>query len=90
MFPELHNLKRGYPFLEIHALVRETCDKLQMPFLDLLDTFRGHDEKSLWVHPTDHHPNEMAHGMAAQAIERFVREKFLAAKSPDAPIPPAQ
>jgi hypothetical protein len=61
-----------------------------MPFLDLLDTFRGHDEKSLWVHPTDHHPNEAAHALAAEAIERFVREKFLATKFRDAASPPAQ
>jgi hypothetical protein len=77
MFPDLYKLKGGYPFLEVHKLVRETCHRLGVPFLDLLDTFRGHDPKTLWVHPSDHHPNEKAHAMAEEAIERFVRKEFL-------------
>ena len=77
MFPELYNLNGNYPFQEIHALVRESCERAGVPFLDLLETFRGRDAQTLWVHPTDHHPNEIAHGLAAAAIESFVREKFL-------------
>jgi hypothetical protein len=78
MFPELYRLKGGYPFLEIHALVKESCRRLGIPFLDLLDTSRGHDPESLWVHPSDHHPNEIAHALAAEGIERFLQEEFLA------------
>ena len=77
MFPELSNLKRDYPFVEVHKLVRETCGRLGIPFLDLLDTFRGHEPKSLWVHPSNHHPNEHAHALAAESIERFLRDEFL-------------
>jgi lysophospholipase L1-like esterase len=82
MFPEFYNLKRGYPFVDIHALVREACAEEKIPFLDLLDTFRGRDEATLWVHPTDHHPNETAHLLASGAIEKFVREKFLEVAKP--------
>jgi hypothetical protein len=78
MFPELYRLKGGYPFLPVHALVRETCERAGVPFLDLLDTFRGQDDASLWVHPSDHHPNERAHGLAEGAIEQFIRKTFLA------------
>jgi hypothetical protein len=74
--PELYKLKRGYPFLEVHRLVRETCLRLDIPFLDLLDTFRGREAAALWVHPSNHHPNETAHALAAEALERFVREQF--------------
>jgi hypothetical protein len=77
MFPELYNLKQGYPFLGVHKLVRETCQRLDIPFLDLMDTFRGCDSAALWVHPSDHHPNEQAHALAEKAIERFVRQEFL-------------
>src|SRR5439155_1571974 len=75
--PDLYKLKGGYPFLGIHALVKESCQRLGIPFLDLLNTFQGHDPAALWVHPSDHHPNETAHAMAAEAVERFVGEEFL-------------
>jgi hypothetical protein len=77
IFPELRQLDAGYPFAKIHALVRRTCDGLGIPVLDLLDTYRGHDAATLWVHPIDHHPNEIAHRMAAEAIEKFLIERGL-------------
>ncbi|PWU15906.1 MAG: hypothetical protein C5B50_14450 [Verrucomicrobia bacterium] len=86
MFPELSNLKGGYHFLEVLKLVRETCARLGIPFMDLLDTFGGHEPKKLWVHPSNHHPNELAHAMAADAIETFVRHQFLESR---AGFPPA-
>jgi lysophospholipase L1-like esterase len=77
IFPELYKLNNGYPFVEIHKLVGDTCHRAGIPCLDLFDTFRGHDPESLWVHPSDHHPNELAHALAAEAIESFVRTEFL-------------
>ena len=77
IFPELYNLNGGYPFLGIHKLVSDYCHRLDIPCLDLLDTFRGHGPETLWVHPSDHHPNETAHALAATAIESFVRREFL-------------
>lgn len=80
IFPELYKLNRGYPFLEIHKLVSDTCRLAGIPVLDLLDAFRGREPESLWVHPSDHHPNELAHALAAQAIEKFVRKEYLTNK----------
>jgi hypothetical protein len=77
MFPELYKLNDGYPFRDVHRLLQETCGRLGIPFLDLFDTFNGRDPRQLWVHPRNHHPNEVAHALAAEAIERFVREEFL-------------
>lgn len=77
IFPEMHDLDRGYPFTQIHELVREACASLGLPFIDLLDVFEGKTTHELWVHPSDHHPNEKAQVLAAEAIEEFVRREFL-------------
>ncbi len=61
----------------IHSLIRKTCEELNIPVVDLLDSFRGHKAAELWVHPSDHHPNEVAHEIAAKSIETFVRARFL-------------
>ncbi|MDA0990748.1 MAG: SGNH/GDSL hydrolase family protein [Verrucomicrobia bacterium] len=82
IFPELHRLDDHYPFEQIHALVGATCRQLGIPVMDLLDTYRGHDPRRLWAHPSDHHPNEKAHAMAAEAIDDFVRREFLSGTGP--------
>ncbi len=79
MFPELYKLDDKYPFHGIHKLVREACGRREIPFLDLFDTFRGRKPEALWVHPSNHHPNETAHALAEVAIEKFVRVEFLSA-----------
>ena len=37
-------------------------------FLDLLPAFTGKSGPILWVHPTDQHPNEKAHAIAARQL----------------------
>lgn len=76
LFPELIDLDATYPFAAIHAVIHDACGQLQIPLLDLLATYRGHDATQLWVHPTDHHPNEEAHRLAANALETFLREQL--------------
>ena len=77
IFPELQNLDGDYPFAAIHDLVRRTCESMGLPVLDLLDSFRGKTDRDLWVHPSDHHPNEVAHAIAAESIETFLRDRVL-------------
>jgi len=72
IFPELMSLE-DYPFTAIHAFVEETCREIGMPVHDLLPAFQGHKDHQLWVHPTDHHPNEIAHDLAAGSLEQFIR-----------------
>lgn len=72
IFPELYNLNSRYPFSDVHGLVKDTCGELGIPVLDLQDAFRGMDAEDLWVHPSDHHPNERAHAIAGKAIADFV------------------
>ncbi len=77
IFPELHNLDGDYPFSAVHQVVRQEAAEAGMLVLDLLETYGGHDDRSLWVHPSDHHPNERAHALAADAIETFLFERQL-------------
>lgn len=81
IFPELYKLNADYPFASVHRLVGQTCERLGIPVLDLLDAYRdcGMSESDLWVHPSDHHPNEVGHRIAAEAIEPFVRQRLLPA-----------
>jgi hypothetical protein len=78
-FPELYRLDGTHPFTGVYALVERTCADLRIPTLNLFEVaFRGQDPRKLWVHPADHHPNEIAHRLAADAIAEFVqRERLL-------------
>ena len=77
IFPELHSLDDAYPFTEIHRLVARAAEESGIPVLDLFDVYRGHDESELWVHPTDHHPNERAHALATKALAKFLKKSEL-------------
>ena len=67
-FPVLHQLDGSHPFSDLYRTVQERVEAAGGAFLDLFPVFSGHDAESLWVHPTDQHPNEVAHRMAAEAI----------------------
>ncbi|MCB9870404.1 MAG: SGNH/GDSL hydrolase family protein [Planctomycetes bacterium] len=75
IFPFFIDLDGDYPFQPIHEVVRGHCDKQGIPVLDLRNTYRGFHGPELWVHPTDQHPNEKAHELAATAIVAFLRER---------------
>lgn len=72
LFPELWDLTDSHPFAAVYATVEQYARKLGIPVLNLFDTFRGQDARTLWVHAGDHHPNPRAHRMAADAIGRFL------------------
>ncbi|MCH2590745.1 MAG: hypothetical protein MK004_19915, partial [Planctomycetales bacterium] len=76
IFPELMSLE-DYPFTAIHTFVNETCGELGLPVHDLLPDFRGLTDQQLWVHPTDHHPNEIAHDIVARSLEGFLRTQLV-------------
>lgn len=77
VFPLLFDLSPTYPMKPIHAMIRAACAKSGIPTLDLFDTFAGHRAASLWVHPSDPHPNAKANALAAEAIARFVIDERL-------------
>jgi len=71
VYPVLIQLNDEYPFKNIHKTIENYCVSLEVPFVDLLDGFVGQNDFELWVHPTDQHPNEIAHGLAAAELSKF-------------------
>ncbi len=67
IFPLFHKLKQ-YPFRNIHEKLKDFCRANGIKYLDLLPIFEGEDEEKLWVHPTDFHPNHIAHQRAADFL----------------------
>lgn len=82
IFPLLHRLDDDYPLRDVHRKIHAALSGSGLIVLDLLDALEGHDARSLWVHPTDQHPNEVVHDVAASAIadvvvqREMLREKF--------------
>jgi hypothetical protein len=62
--PILFELDARYPFADIHLKVSEIGSEIEVPVFDLFEPFRGRNAESLWVHPSDQHPNEVAHRIA--------------------------
>jgi lysophospholipase L1-like esterase len=75
LWPLIVGLEPGseYPFEAAHAQIRKGVERSQIPFLDLLPTLRGRDSASLWVHPSDLHPNETAQALVAPALAEFAQ-----------------
>ncbi len=74
-FPILFHLDESYPFESIHRKIGRVVEEAggdNAVFIDLLPLFRGTEDRSLWVHPTDQHPNEKAHDMVARELARII------------------
>ena len=67
-WPLLVGLDRGYPFEDAHAAIRRFCLGNGIAHVDLLPVLRGRRSESLWVHPVDRHPNEVAQRLVAEAL----------------------
>ena len=66
-WPLLVGLDR-YPFNDVHETIARFCLGAGIAQRDLLPVLRQRPTESLWVHPVDMHPNEVAHGLAAEAL----------------------
>jgi len=72
VFPLFNSWGDGYPFDRAHDRVAEAFEAAGARVLDLRPTYAGIDSSELVVNRYDAHPNERAHGLAADAIvERF-------------------
>lgn len=69
--PILYRLDESYGFTWVHQLMVKTAGELEMPVVDMLPWFLGRRDRELWVHPTDWHPNQIAHAIAG---EEFAKE----------------
>ena len=68
VFPMLFDLA-AHPFRPVHLAITDTCSQTEI--IDLWETLAGragNNTPELWVHPTDTHPNEIAHKFAAGVI----------------------
>jgi hypothetical protein len=63
----------AYPFAAADDAIARFCADAGIPRVDLRAALRGHAAESLWVHPVDHHPNDIAHRLAAEALVQPVR-----------------
>lgn len=77
IFPFMYQLNDMYPFRPLHELVGEACRTNEIAYLDLFPAFKGQSYTDLWVHPSDQHPNEKGHAIAAKAIADFLVEDGL-------------
>ena len=74
IFPWLYQLD-DYPLRHVHARIQTFARALDVPMLDLLDTFEGMNGAALRVDEVDSHPNPAAHRIAADALRDFIEEQ---------------
>jgi hypothetical protein len=67
-WPLFVGLEGSYPFAAVHGEIARFCLSAGIPHHDLLPAFQGRRTAELWVHPVDHHPNEVAHRLAAESL----------------------
>ena len=65
--PELHELS-PYPLQSITAKVEAAARQSGAEFIDTLPALQAQPPQSLWVGPTDPHPNVRAHALIADAL----------------------
>lgn len=72
IYPFFYGLDGDNPFQPIHDLMNAYCKQEGIHLIDLLEHYRSFHGPELWVHPTDQHPNEIAHRIAAEAIAGYL------------------
>lgn len=72
IFPMLASLG-DYPFFEVEDEIVRFAARHRIDVFSLTGGFLGRDERRLWVAPDDQHPNEVAHRIAADTLEPFLR-----------------
>jgi hypothetical protein len=83
VFPFLHNMGPAYPYSDIHEKIVAFWEGLDIPTLDLLESYREHPSDKLVVNPYDAHPNGFAHQVAADAISGFLGSTLSGADGAD-------
>jgi hypothetical protein len=71
VFPLLYDFQE-YRFTSIHEKIAYFCDGHGILRIDLFPAFSRRRAEDLWANPTDHHPNEIAHAIAATEIRSFL------------------
>ncbi|OCP05726.1 MULTISPECIES: SGNH/GDSL hydrolase family protein [unclassified Ensifer] len=74
-YPELHELKH-YPFPEVTGVVEKLAESEGVPFLDLRPSVEDLVPETLWVSPSDAHPNKIANARFAGAIAQTLTRSY--------------
>ncbi len=92
VFPLFGNaLDDRYPFADVHAQVARVAAEAGARVVDLLPFYRGLRSDLLVVDGTrDEHPNEIAHRIAAQTLEKALLDVLPAAAPAPEPLRPAR
>ena len=83
--PTIHHLGANYPFADLHRQVITTAQDYGFIAYDLFEAFEGQRAEDLWVHQSDHHPNDIAHAITA----RYAAERLSAVLPPCSSRQPA-
>lgn len=78
-FPFFQALGPHYEYQSMHDKLNQCWRDLNIPHLDLLPLYRNLPPGKLTVNRFDPHPNEVAHALAAKAIEKFLQDQMAAA-----------
>lgn len=75
VFPLLYDFENYY-FDPMHQKIEAFCRSRGIHHLDLYPAFSSYNAEDLWANPTDHHPNETAHRIAADEIYGFIESEL--------------
>ncbi len=77
IWPIMEELNENHPYLDLYQQVAEAGRKYDMEVLELFPLFKGIEEKSLWISPSNSHPNAQAHLLAAEEILNYLISRKL-------------
>jgi len=86
MFPFFHGLGPQYRYAPIHKKLDTFWGEMGVPYLDLLELYTSHRGETLTVNSHDAHPNVYAHGLAANAILKFLEQNSRPGDQPRSPV----
>ncbi len=72
-FPFLQDIGPDYSYRGIHKQLDDFWNRLKVPHLDLLAVYEKYRAEDLIVNRRDPHPNELAHSIAAEEIDKFLK-----------------
>jgi len=76
VLPLLYDFDR-YPFQPIHDTLALAAVDRGLHIFDLKPALSRRRAEKLWVHTTDHHPNEIAHRIAGEALAEHLKQEGL-------------
>ena len=73
LLPELRHINGNYPFAEEHQRIKDVLKPEGVPVVDLINGLRDHGpESTLWVTPSDDHPNSKANALVAAQLQDWI------------------